>query len=136
MTSVDSQFYKWWISQTTDGETYINMSKDHELQEDQLPKGHTPQWIQAPFGTTKIEMMIRVTKIPELKSYNKNVVVLYEEKDRDVMISCKKLGWKYISNKNITGVEEQVVILLDTIVWPEYITRGINMLIIVTTKDR
>ena len=52
------------------------------------------------------------------------------------MISCKKLGWKYISNKNITGVEEQVVILLDTIVWPEYITRGINMLIIVTTKDR
>ena len=48
------------------------------------------------------------------------------------MKTCEKIGDKYISAKTITGAEDQVVILLDIRVIPEVITRGINMLIIVT----
>ena len=107
------------------------MSSDQELDPDQLPRGQTPIWIQPPEGTSQIEMMERVLKIPELKQYNNNVTVLYFDKDDEVMDMCNKLGYKYIDRDNITGAEDQVVILLNTIVEPEMITRGINMLIIV-----
>ena len=108
------------------------MSSDQELDPDQLPRGQTPIWIQPPEGASQIEMMKRVVKIPELKQYNNNVTVLYDEKDAKVMAMCHKRGYKYIDRLNMTGAEDQVVILLNTLVRPETITRGINMLIIVT----
>ena len=108
------------------------MSSDQDLDPDQLPRGHTPIWIQPPPCTTQIEMMERVLKIPELAQYNNNVTVLYDRmRDDGVMARCQELGWKYIQVANMYGVEDQVVILLNTDVLPETITRGINMLIIV-----
>ena len=74
--------------------------------------------------------MERVLKIPELKQYN-SVTVLCLEKDNKVMDMCLKRGHKYIGNGNMTGAEDQVVILLNTEMTPESITRGINLLIIV-----
>jgi len=127
------QFYKWLISHTYIRRVYMDMSSDQELAPDQLPRGHTPIWIQPPRNATLIEMLERVLKIPELTEYNNNVTVLYYgEKDAGVMARCQELGWKYIDNANMYGVEDQVVILLNTDVLPEEITRGINMLIIVT----
>ena len=110
------------------------MSSDQELDPDQLPRGHTPIWIQPPDDASQIERMERVLKIPELKQYNNNVTVLYsKEKDDEVMNMCNNIGYKYIDQSKITGAEDQVVILLNkNVVPPEYITRGINMLIIVT----
>ena len=108
------------------------MSSDQELDQDQLPRGQTPIWIEPQSYTSQIERMERVLKIPELKHYNNNVTVLYENKDDKVMDMCNKLGYKYINHNNMTGAEDQVVILLNTSVLPEYITRGINMLIIVS----
>ena len=106
------------------------MSSDQELDPDQLPRGHTPIWIQPPYST-QIEMMKRVLKIPELKQYNNNVTVLYGGWDNEVKDMCNKLGYKYIHASNMTGAEDQVVILLNSRVLTESITRGINMLIIV-----
>ena len=127
------QFYKWWTSHTHSQRQYIDMSSDHELDPDQLPRGHTPIWLQPPKDTTttQIEMMERVLKIPELKQYNNNVTVLYNRKDDKVMDMCNNIEYKYIDSDNMTGAEDQVVILLNTGMWPEGITRGINMLIIV-----
>ena len=130
------QFYKWWISHTDEDDGYIDMSSDQELDPDQLPRGHTPIWIQPPEDASQIEMMERVLKIPELKQYNNNVTVLYPGlKDDVVMAKCHQLGWKYIEKDNMTGTEDQVVIILNSfyLITQEIITRGINMLIIVTT---
>ena len=77
-------------------------------------------------------MMERVLKIPELEQYKDNVTVLYGRKDDEVMDMCYERGYKYIDYDNMIGAEDQVVILLNTSVLPEQITRGINMLIIVT----
>ena len=66
--------------------------------------------------------------------YKDNVTVLYrgDRKDDEVMDMCYTRGYKYIDYANMTGAEDQVVILLNTgVVLPEEITRGINMLIIV-----
>ena len=130
------QFYKWWISHIGVGTYYTDMSSDQELDPDQLPRGQTPIWIQPPEGASQIEMMERVIKIPELEQYNNNVTVLYDYKDDEVMDMCSKRGYKYIDRLNMTGLEDQVVILLNTLVRPEAITRGINMLIIVSRNDR
>ena len=108
------------------------MSSDQELDPDQLPRGHTPMWIQTPDDASEIEMMERFIKIPELKQYNINVTVLYEKVNYDVMDMCHKLGWRYIEAVTVSGLEDQVVILLNTTLTPEYLTRGINLLIIAT----
>ena len=113
------------------------MSSDHELDPDQLPRGQTPILIQTPKDASHFEMLERVLQIPELAQYNNNVTVLYLdlEKDDGVMAKCEELGWKYIDRNNMTGAEDQVVILLNTeCVTPETITRGINMLIIVNNR--
>lgn len=110
------------------------MSSDQELVPDQLPRGQTPIWIQSPRRTSPILMMKRVLEIPELKQYNNNVTVLYNGGSAVVMDMCNELGYKYIDQENMTGAEDQVVILLGTNVSPELITRGINMLIIVTNE--
>ena len=108
------------------------MSSDQDLDLDQLPKGQTPIWIQPPEDASQIEMMERVLKIPELEQYKDNVTVMYDKKDDEVMDMCNKMGYKYIGDINMTGAENQVVTLLNIYLLPEYITRGINMLIIVT----
>ena len=99
------------------------MSSDHELEPNQLPRGQTPIWIQPPGRTSKIKILKRVLKIPELKQYNNNVTVLYRYgMDRKVMKMCNKLGYKYIDDIRMTGAEDQVVILLNTGVSAEIIT--------------
>ena len=108
------------------------MSSDQELDPDQLPRGHTPIWIQPPRGTSETEMMERAIKIPELKQYNNNVTVKYSVHRKEVQDICKKMRYKYV--ENMTGAEDQVVILFNTTLFPEEITRGINMLIIVNNN--
>ena len=126
------QYYRWMISHTGECRGYIDMSLDKELGPDQLPRGYTPIWIQAPKDASQIEMMERVLMIPELKQYNENVTVLSTWIEDTLKEMCGNLGYKNISATKSYGVEDQVVILLDTDPNPETITRAINMLIIVT----
>ena len=115
------------------------MSQDLELEQDDLPYGFTPIWIKAPEGTSDTVMLERVMRIPEISQYKTNVSVLYEnmrgKMNENLKQMCSTNEWKCIDCKNINGVEDQVIILLNTNVTPEYITRGINMLIIITNGD-
>ena len=111
----------------------MDMSQDQNLDPNQLPIGHTPIWIKATENTSNIKMFEKVLMLPELEQYNNNVTVLSanEDMDAEVMEECDKLGWKYFNYTNFTGVEDQVIILLNTNLLPETITRAINLLIIV-----
>ena len=112
----------------------MDMSQDQNLDPNQLPIGHTPIWIKATENTSNIKMFEKVLLLPELEQYNNNVTVLSanEDMDAEVMEECDKLGWKYFNYTNFTGVEDQVIILLNTNLLPETITRAINLLIIVS----
>ena len=107
------------------------MSSDQELDQDQLPKGKAPIWIEPRESDSQADVMARAIQLPELKQYNNNVTVLNGDKDEEVMDIFKMKGYKYIYVGNIAGVEDKVVILLNTGVRPELITRGINMLVII-----
>ena len=96
--------------------------------------GSTPIWIKAPEDTSDIAMLKRVFEIQELRQYGNNVTVLYRSKDDDVIDLCKKKGYKHLLSDRVTGTEQRVIILLNTSIAPEYITRGTCMLIMITNN--
>ena len=107
------------------------MANDKELPDDQLPSGQAPVWIEPPCGVTKLEMLERVEKIIGLEY--RDVMVLHEVGYGDEVATawCEDRGWQFHDPWNITGCEAKCVVLLDCWLLPEYITRGINLLIIV-----
>ena len=107
------------------------MADDEELADDQLPAGHTPVWIEPPRGATQVEMLERVET---MAGKYQDVMVLYWVSDKRAAAWCKERGWKYHEDVNIYGCEAQCVVVLDSDLRPEYITRGRNMLIIIDNK--
>ena len=105
------------------------MDNDQELADDQLPPGQAPVWIKPPKGVTQVEMLERVEEIigPEYP----DVMVVFYHKDVLAAACCKERGWQYHEDINITGCEAKCVVLIDCRLYPEWITRGINSLIIV-----
>ena len=110
------------------------MANDQELPDDQLPPGQAPVWIEPPEGVTQVEMLERVEEIIG-REYT-DVMVLYDTSYKDDLAGawCKERGWQYHAASRITGCEAKCVVLLNCHLNPEYITRGINMLIIVTNN--
>ena len=119
-------------------DSHLSMADDQKVPDDQLPSGLTPIWIKLPnFDVRKIDslksMIARVEKIPGIEKYQDNVIVLGTDfgnaEGRAVQL-CRKRRWKYLNADNITGFEAKCVVLLACPLTPEFITRGINMLVI------
>ena len=107
------------------------MEADQELPDDQLPPGHTPIWIEPPMDANQVQMLNKI-KSEDIARQYEDVMVLYERSyDGEAASLCSGMGWKYHWAGSIHGCEAQCVILLDCQLYPEFITRGINMLIIV-----
>ena len=116
-------------------ERHLSMSDDKEA--DQLPSGLTPIWIKLPNFDVRRNLkriLARVEKIPGIEKYQDNVVVLGTEfgNERGIAQLCGEKGWQYRNADNITGCEAKCVVLLACPLNPEIITRGINMLVILS----
>ena len=122
-------FYEYFISHH-EKDFYLSMANDQELPDNQLPPGHAPVWIQPPEGVTEVEMLERVKENFGLE-YSDMMVLYYGQGNKRAAAWCKERGWQYHWAGNITGCEAKCVVILDCPLLPEYITRGINMLIIV-----
>ena len=107
------------------------MDADQELSDDQLPPGLTPIWIQPPDGVTQVEMLERVKEVMRVIGHETDVMVLYSGSDEVARAWCGEEGWQYHEAWNIYGCEARCVVLLESGLNPEVITRGINKLIIV-----
>ena len=109
------------------------MDGDQELPDDQLPPGLTPIWIQPPDGVTQVEMLERVKEVMRVIGHETDVMVLYDDSDNVARARawCGEEGWQYHDAYTIHGCEARCVVLLDCYLNPEWITRGINKLIIV-----
>ena len=60
----------------------------------------------------------------------------YENFSAEAEKWCSEHQWRHLERDNIFGSEDQGVILLDTILIPEAISRGRNLLVIVTTRGK
>ena len=111
------------------------MSDDKEA--DQLPSGLTPIWIKLPNFDVRRNLkriLARVEKIPGIEKYQDNVVVLGTEfsNEKEIAELFEEKGWEYRNADNITGCEAKCVVLLACPLTPELITRGVNMLVILS----
>ena len=63
------------------------------------------------------------------------MVLMYRGK-RDGAITgwCERRGWKVFEPNTVYGCEAKVVVLLDCLVYPEFISRAIHLLVIVTNN--
>ena len=116
------------------GGKHLSMAADQELADDQLPAGHTPVWIEPPSGATQVQMLERVET---MVGQYQDVMALYYGGtmiDERAAAWCEERGWKYHYATDIYGCEAQCVVVLDCPLWPEWLTRGRNMLIIVNNN--
>ena len=119
-------------------DSHLSMADDQKVPDDQLPSGLTPIWIKLPnFDVRKNHslksMIARVEKIPGIEKYQDNVIALgtdFGNAEGKAAQLCRQKGWKYFNADNITGYEAKCVVLLACPLTPEFITRGINMLVI------
>ena len=106
------------------------MDADQELEEDELPPGHAPVWLEPP--SQKISHVQILKRVDDIVAGNyQDVMVLFSKRDDRAADWCEVRGWKYLQDYTVTGCEAQCVVLLSCGVYAEYITRGINMLIMV-----
>ena len=122
-------------------ESHLSMADDQNVPDDQLPSGLTPIWIQLPdYNVRKSQsllrkMLDRVALIPGIEKYQDNVIVIGTDFGSELAKAaqlCRQKGWQYLHADNITGYEAKCVVLLACPLTPEFITRGINMLVILS----
>ena len=119
-------------------DSHLSMADDQKVPDDQLPSGLTPIWIKLDYDVRKShdlirKMLTRVSMIPEIENYRDNVIILGTDFDFGKASQlCKRRGWQYLNADNITGFEAKCVVLLACPLTPEFITRGINMLVILS----
>ena len=73
--------------------------------------------------------------IPEIEKYQDNVIVIgtdFGNKEGKAAQLCSQRGWQFHHADYITGFEAKCVVLLACPLTPEFITRGINMLVILS----
>ena len=123
------QFFTWFVSHYFK-KKYISLEDDVPVEEDELPQGSTPIWIDVTRHTTQREIL---TVLQRLTS-GRSVTVLYRDgkKETEAEDYCRTKKWNYRDFTEMTGCEDEVIIAIDCLA-PETITRPHNLLVMVTT---
>ena len=113
---------------------YISLDKDLEVAPALLPDGHLPLWVECPEDTSRVAALEFVATLPQLQQYTSVTVISYIPDA--VRAWCETRGWRCYATGRIFGLEDQVCILLDCRLRPEQLSRAVNLLVIVTTRNR
>ena len=126
-------FLKYTIEHT--GVTYLSTENDQQAKF--LPPGGLPVWV---------ERVREVTDDQVLDFINENLLdeieggtVLYQQGNPSgagERWCTTNSGWRYVEGPKIVGSEDRCVVLMDAGLAPEFISRGRNLLVIVTTRGR
>ena len=125
------QFSTWWISHFWKNK-YISMDDDVPLEADQLPPGSVPLWVDIPRHTSHLDIVRAMSELEEISNHSVTVLY-YDTKDTSAATHCEDLGWRYLSSIQMTGCEDEVIIVIDCL-WSETISRPHNLLVLVTTS--
>ena len=106
------------------------MEDDVPVDEDELPQGLTPIWIDVTLQTSQLEIL---TEIEPLTS-SCSVTVLYKDgkEETGAEVFCRQKKWDYRGFTEMVGCEDEVIIAIDCLS-SETITRPHNLLVMVTT---
>ena len=115
------------------GGNYLSMAED--VAAPLLPPGRLPLWVQRTEEESEVSVL-EMVKEEYSNSLSVTVTDGLVESSEEVRVWCQGQGWRYGSN--MTGSEDQCVVLLDDIYsdYLESISRGRNLLVMVTTRGR
>ena len=109
------------------------MNDDQKLEADQLPSGFVPLWfdIKKKGEMSQREILEKISELEEIVGLS--VTVLYSRwRNSSVKQFCDEIKWKYRDWWDMTGCEDEAVIVLDHLA-PESISRPHKLLVMVTT---
>ena len=100
-----------------------------------LPPGRLPLWVQRTQEESEVSVLEMVKE--EYKD-SLSITVIHEwgKPSDEVVVWCQGQGWRYVWYNEMTGSEDQCVVLLAgrTSQYLESISRGRNLLVVVTTR--
>ena len=110
------------------------MNDDQKLEADQLPSGFVPLWfdIKKKGEMSQREILEKISELEEIAGLS--VTVLYWNEDSSAKQFCDEIKWKYRDHDDMTGCEDEAVIVLDYL-HTESISRPHKLLVMVTTAD-
>ena len=108
------------------------MKDAKKMDEDQLPSGFVPLWfdIKKEGEMSQREILEKISELEEIAGLS--VTVLYFTEESRAKQFCDKIKWKYRHCRDMTGCEDEAVIVLDCL-YPESISRPHKLLVVVTT---
>ena len=111
------------------------MNDDQKLEADQLPSGFVPLWfdIKKKGEMSQREILEKISELEEIAGLSVTVLYLYNN-DSSAKQFCDEVQWKYRYWYDMTGCEDEAVIVLDRL-QPESISRPHKLLVMVTTAD-
>ena len=128
-----SNFLKFFVQHI--GGIYLSGTEDDKLAE-HLPKGRLPIWVERSREVTDVQILEFIYE-NYVAEDSLSVTVLYsDDPSSEAGEWCSAHGWKYLEGKHIIGSEDQCVVLLDSALVPELISRGRNLLVTVTKRGK
>ena len=128
-----ASFLKFYVHHL--GNTYLSTELDQIAEH--LPPGKLPVWIERSWEVKDADVFTFINQA-YVAGTNKNVTVLHERSNASAMaeVWCTAHGWRYMEKNMIYGSEDQCIVLVDVVMAPEFISRGHNLLLIVTTRGK
>ena len=104
-----------------------------------LPKGVCPIWLRVDEKVSTQDVLKHLDENYIKFSENKTILYQRSEFEKRWQFSgmnewFTKNGWKCIEAQDITGCEDQCIVLLDCPLYPEFVSRARNQLIIITSE--
>ena len=112
------------------------MNDDQKLEADQLPSGFVPLWfdIKKKGEMSQREILEKISELEEIAGLSVTVLNDDENEDSSAKQFCDEMKWKYRHWLDMTGCEDEAVIVLDYLA-PESISRPHKLLVMVTRAD-
>ena len=110
------------------------MNDDQKLEADQLPSGFVPLWfdIKKKGEMSQREILEKISELEEIAGLSVTVLHWNDDEDSSAKQFCDDMKWKYRYSDEMTGCEDEAVIVLDSL-YPESISRPHKLLVMVTT---
>ena len=118
------------------GRAYLSGTDDDE-QAEHLPPGQLPVWVERTHKVTDGQVL-NFIKERFVTGVNPSVTVLHYGVDPSAKAEewCGELGWRYLDGAEMFGSEDKCIVLMDATISSEEISRGRNLLVIVTTRGK
>ena len=113
----------------------LDSSQDIPLNEENLPPGRCPVWIQRDKSITDEFVLEQIKRDHIIEHESVTLLYSYSIKE-NISQWCFQNNWKCIYDKEFHGCEDQVIVTFDINfeLMPEQVSRAKNGLIILTTK--